>query len=105
MKYQIAAWVIVGFLVAGWSMNTSKPVWLVIMVLGFAVCGWLGVFKTNMVVAMGRKNYEKSKFLRSSPLSGIVLKPWYPTYIRCVGIFIWLWALAIVYLMVFHSFR
>ena len=105
MKYRIAAWAIVGFLVAGWSMNTSRAVWLVIMALGFAVCGWLGVFKTNMLVAMGRKNYEKSKLLRSSPLSGMVLKPWYPTYIRCAGIFFWLWALAIAYLVGFRNFR
>ena len=68
VKYRFAAWAIVGFLVAGWIATTSKAICMVIMVLGFAVCGWLGVFKTNMLVAMGRKNYEKSKFLRSSPL-------------------------------------
>lgn len=54
---------------------------------------------------MGRKNYEKSKFVKAYPFSNIVLKPWYPAYIRGAGIFIWLWALAIVYLVVFRNFR
>lgn len=38
-------------------------------------------------------------------MSDMVMKPWYPTYIRSAGIFIWLWALTILYLVVFHNFR
>ena len=77
-----------------------------VLVLGFAVCGWLCLFKTNMLVVWVRKNYEKSpKFIQAYPFSNLVLKPWYPTYIRCAGIFIWLWALGLTYLVVFHRFR
>jgi hypothetical protein len=57
------------------------------------------------VVGWGQKNYEKSKFVQSYPFSNMVLKPWYPTYIRCAGVFIWLWDLAIIYAVVFLHFR
>jgi hypothetical protein len=86
-------------------MTTFGIVWLVVMVLIFAVCGWLCVFKTNMLVTWGRGNYEKSKFVRAYPFSNMVMKPWYPVYNRAAGIFIWLWALAITYLVVFRNFR
>jgi len=86
-------------------MTIPQTTWLVIMVLVFGVCGWLCVFRTNMLVTWGRKNYEKSKFIQAYPFSNVVLKPWYPTYIRCAGIFIWLWAIAITYAVVFLHFR
>ena len=37
-------------------MTTFGIVWLVVMSLGFAVCGWLCVFKTDMPVERGRKS-------------------------------------------------
>ena len=42
-------------------MTTFKAIWFVIMILGFAVCGWLCIFRTNMLVTWGRKN-AKTKF-------------------------------------------
>src|SRR5208282_6365678 len=89
----------------GGNITTFKAAWLVIASLGFVACGYLCVFRTDMVVGWGRKNYEKSKLVQAYPFSNIVLKPWYPTYIRCAGIFIWLWALAVIYLATMHSFR
>jgi len=86
-------------------MTTFGIIWIVVMVLVFAVCGWLCVFRTNTLVTRRRKNYEKSKFAQGYPFSNMVMKPWYPTYIRAAGIFLWLWALAIVYLVVFRNFR
>jgi hypothetical protein len=86
-------------------MTAFSKVWLLIMIVVFAVCGWLGVFRTSMVVGWGRNNYAKSKLVRAYPFSGMVLKSWYPTYIRCAGIFIWLWELAIIYLVVSHRAR
>jgi len=86
-------------------MTTFGIVWFVIMVLVFAICGWLCVFKTNTLVTMGRKNFEKSKFVRLSPFSNMVLKPSYPIYIRCAGVFVWLWAIAILYAVFFLDFR
>ena len=86
-------------------MTTFKVAWLVIAGLAFAGCGYLCIFRTNMLVGWGRKNYEKSKFVQAYPFSNMVLKSWYPTYIRCAGIFIWLWGLAIIYLVGMRGFR
>jgi hypothetical protein len=86
-------------------MTTFGIVWLAVVSLGFAVCGWLCVFKTDMLVERGRKNYEERKFVRAFTRSSMVLKPWYPTYIRCAGVFIWLWAIAIIYAVLFLHFR
>ena len=86
-------------------MTTSQAIWLVTLVLGLAACGWLCVFKTDMLVRWARQNYQKSKFVQAYPFSYLVLKPWYPAYIRFSGIFIWLWALVIAYLVFFRNFR
>jgi hypothetical protein len=86
-------------------MTPFGVIWLVIMSGVFAVCGWFCVFRTNMLVTWGRKNYEKSKFVQAYPFSNVVQKSWYPTYIRCAGIFIWLWALAILFLVTVKHFR
>ena len=84
-------------------MTTFKAIWFVMMILGFTICGWLCVFRTNMLVTWGRKN-AKTKFAWS-PFSGIPMQSGYPTYIRCAGIFLWLWAIAIIYAVFFLHFR
>jgi len=84
-------------------MTTFKTIWFVVMILGFAVCGWLCVFRTDMLVMWGRKN-AKTKFAWS-PFSSIPTKPRYPTYIRCAGIFFGLFSIAIIYAVVVLHFR
>jgi len=77
---------------------------LALALLGFAVSGWLCVFQTDRVLAWRRRSYERSKFVQAYPFSSLVLKPWYRTYLRCAGIFIWLWAVGILYMVsVLHS--
>ena len=84
-------------------MTTFKAIWFVVTILGFAVSGWLCVFRTDVLVKWGRKN-AKAKFAWS-PFASIPMKPRYPTYIRCAGIFLWLWAIAIIYAVVVLDFR
>ena len=84
-------------------MTTFKAIWFAIMILGFAVCGWLCIFRTNILVTWGRKN-AKTKFAWS-PFSSIPMKPQYPTYIRGAGVFIWFWAIALIYAVLFLHFR
>ena len=79
--------------------------WLAVMGTAFAVAGWFCIFRTDKMVAMGRRNYEKSKFTRAYPFSNFVLKDSYPTYIRCGGIFLWVWLLAILFLVIFKHFH
>ena len=86
-------------------MTTSGAIVVALMSVFFFVCGGLCIFKTKMLVGWVQRNYTKSKAVQAYPFSGMVMKPWYPTYIRGSGIFIWLWALAIDYLVLFRGFR
>ena len=63
---------------------------VVILATFQAVCGWLFVFKTDMLVRWGLSNYARSKMLQGVPNTGLILKSWYPTLLRGAGIFIWL---------------
>lgn len=72
----------------------------------FYVCGGFCIFKTKTLVAWGQRSYAKSnKFVQSYPLSNMTTKPWYPVYIRCAGVFIWLWVLTVDYLVLFRGFH
>jgi hypothetical protein len=41
-------------------------------------CGWLLIFRTSTIVSRAQRQYGYKFFLR----------PWYPTLMRCIGIFI-----------------
>ena len=86
-------------------MTTGGAIWLIVMSIAFYVCGGLCIFRTRTLVGWAQKNYAKSKFVQAYPFSSMVMKPWYPTYIRGAGIFIWLWALAVDYLVLSRGFR
>jgi hypothetical protein len=58
-----------------------------------------------MLVQWARSSYNKSKFMQAYLFSSMVMRPWYPTYIRAAGIFIWLWALALDYGALFGGFH
>jgi hypothetical protein len=81
------------------SVSTVKVLWAVVLNLVFGLSAWLCMFRTNMLAKWQRKNYANSAFVRAYPFSGMVLKPWYPTYIRFWGIVILLFTLAIDYLV------
>ena len=86
-------------------MTTSGAITLAVMSVVFYVCGGLCIFKTKMLVAWGQRSYAKNKFVQSYPLSTMVTKSWYPVYIRCAGVFIWLWAFMLDYLVLFRGFH
>lgn len=85
-------------------MATSGAIAVAVMSVVLYVSGGLCIFKTKMLVAWAQRSYAKSKLVQSYPFSSMVTKPWYPVYIRCAGVFIWLWAVAIDYLIVFRGF-
>jgi hypothetical protein len=70
-----------------------------VVVAGLAICGWLCIYKTDALVEQQRRRYEKHGWIRAYPFSGMVMKSWYPTYLRCSGIFVWLWDLVLIYLL------
>jgi len=86
-------------------MTSSAMFWVVVMSFFFYVCGGLCVIKPNILVDWAQRNYTKSKFVQAYLFAGMVMKPWYRTYIRGAGIFIWLWALGIDYLALLRGFR
>jgi hypothetical protein len=85
------------------DMTKSGAIAVAAMSFFFYICGGLCVFKTKMLVGWAQRNYNKSKLVQAYPFSNMVTKPWYPAYIRGAGIFIWLWALAI--LVLFRGFH
>jgi hypothetical protein len=86
-------------------MSTFGVVWVVVMSLFFAVCGWFCLFRTELMVRRAQKNCTNGTLFRSYPYSKMVFKPWYPMLIRCMGIFIWSWAAAIDFLIVTKRFH
>ena len=61
----------------------------------------LCIAKPNEVAGYARRRYLKSsKFFQKWPFSNMVMKPWYPAYLRLMGVFglcfmlIWLYAVA-----------
>jgi hypothetical protein len=77
-----------------------KTIWLIGANVGFVYCAWLCLFKTDKLVERGRKNHLKSSLSQSSPTSGMVTSKWYPTYIRCAGIFIVLWLVLVDFVLI-----
>lgn len=80
-------------------VSTVKLLWGVVLNLVFGLSAWLCIFRTDMLVKWQRKGYENSSFVRAYSFSGMVLKPWYPTYIRIWGVVIILFTVAIDYLV------
>jgi hypothetical protein len=82
------------------NMTTFGAIRFAISITGFLVAGWFCLFRTNALVMRGRKSYERKVF-GSFRIPGTVMKPWYPAYIRGMGIFLWLWVFGLFYFVVF----
>ena len=72
---------------------------MAIVVAGLAISGWLCVYKTDMLVERQRRRYEKHPWVRMYPFSSMVMKSWYPTYLRYSGLALWVWCFALIYLV------
>ena len=64
------------------------------------LCGWFCLFRTETIAGWLRANCNKRRLVRAYPFSSLVLKPWYPTYLRCMGVFIWLFAVVFVSVLI-----
>jgi hypothetical protein len=81
------------------SASTIRVLWGVGLNLVFGLSAWLCIYKTNVLVKWQQKNYENRAFVRAYPLSSIVMKPWYPMYVRFSGIVILMFTIVIDYLV------
>jgi len=74
-----------------------------ILFLGFAVSalmvlGCACLFRTTLLVEWARKDYlRSSRVVQAWPLANLVLKPWYPIYLRMVGIYLLLIAIVVAF--------
>jgi hypothetical protein len=63
----------------------------VLLVAGYA---WFLIFRPHMLARKARESIEKRN-LQDNPLAYyMICRSWYPTFLRCVGVFIWLWVVA-----------
>ncbi|MGC2112472.1 MAG: hypothetical protein WA655_23340 [Candidatus Korobacteraceae bacterium] len=88
-----------GFAITAAGAFLSLMLVLALLIVGLAICGWVCVCRTDALVKHARKQYEEHPFIRLFPFSGLVMKSWYPTYLRCSGVFVWIWDAVLIYLV------
>jgi hypothetical protein len=81
----------------------SELAFLAVVLAVTGVAGWFCVFRTSTLVSWAQSNYRNSKIARWWPGSGLVLKSWYPTYLRCMGIYAWAFGLFILAMFIFSK--
>jgi len=87
-------------------MTFSDAISVAVLSILFYFCGALFIFKTKMLVERGQKNHEKYLVIRKYfHVPDMTLNPRYATYIRCAGVFVWLWALAFDCLVLYSLFH
>jgi hypothetical protein len=62
---------------------------------------WL-LLRSEAAAALARERYHRSHWLiQNWPFHSMVLRPWFPTYLRFGGAFCWVFALLVVAAVVF----
>jgi hypothetical protein len=79
------------------GVMTLKLCLFVAMVGALALLGGVCVFNPLAIVKIAQRNYARSKLTRAWPFSNMVLKPWYPAYLRFMGLFAWAFAALLIY--------
>jgi len=63
-----------------------------------ALVGALCIFKPESMQAWFQKRHSRSnKFVQNYPFAKLIFKPWYPTYLRFMGVWAWMFALFFAY--------
>jgi hypothetical protein len=63
-----------------------------------ALVGALYIFKPESMQAWFQKRRNRSnKFVQNYPFAKLIFKPWYPTYLRFMGVWAWMFALFFAY--------
>ena len=76
-----------------------QSVALVLTVGILGVLGSLCVFRPLVVAQFAQRTYPRNRLPRAWPFSNfsnVVLKPWYLTYLRCMGVFMWVFAALLI---------
>ena len=74
---------------------------MLLSVCFLATTGTFLIIKPEKLAAYDRKRYQaRSKFLQNWPGSNMVMKSWYPLYLRIHGVVCWLFAFVFIYAIV-----
>ena len=69
--------------------------------VAFAAFGALCVFRAQALAARIQRWYAKSGFSGAWPVSSVVMRPWYPWYLRFMGLVVWVSEALVIYLVCF----
>jgi hypothetical protein len=84
---------------------TLKLCSLVFMAAALACLGGVCVFNPIAIVKVAQRNYARSRLTRAWPFSNMVLKSWYPAYLRFMGFFAWAFAGLLIYAILKGGFE
>lgn len=70
---------------------------LVVIQILMAAVGWRYLFQTDKVVADAQARQQKKKLTQASLNAAMAMKSWYPTYVRCAGVVLWVFDLFLIY--------
>ena len=77
-------------------MNNGR-VLAVVVACGLTILGWACVFRANSIAEKTTREYHRGgKLVHRWPFTNIVVKSWYPIYLRGIGIVIWIFAVLLV---------
>ncbi len=57
------------------------------------------VFKPKTAQAWFQRRYTNNKFARRYLFARMIFKPWYPTYLKVMGVWVWMFALFFAYVV------
>ena len=65
-----------------------------------AFVGAFCIFRPERIQGwLQRRHNRGSRFVQNYPLARLVFKPWYPTYLRFMGVWAWMFALFFAYVV------
>jgi hypothetical protein len=74
---------------------------LATVLLSLASVGTFCIFRPHKMVDWGQELSRRSGFFRMNPF---LFKPWYSTYLRAMGVFVWLFVLVCLLVITGHGF-
>ena len=85
-------------LIAMIGLDFPKLLLLGLTVVALVALGYACLFRTTVLVDWARRRYQRSsRIVQAWPFSNLVLKPWYPTYLRGMGVYALLTAILVGY--------
>jgi len=69
-----------------------------------ATLGTFCIARPGIFVHWAQNNYRRSRLIQAYPFSNLVFRPWFPTYLRFMGLVVWAFVLLSVMVLTGHGF-